>query len=101
MFIVSDGSYFVFVSSWFFFEGYGDHRDLHVLTHSIPTRRSSDLHAVGPDGPHQLFVPFDYRIVEVADRRRAGGMHPCDFENRQTNAATRTFDMIEIGRAHV
>src|SRR3546814_11646992 len=27
----------------FFFEGYGDHRDLHVLTHSSPTRRSSDL----------------------------------------------------------
>src|SRR3546814_11888496 len=22
---------------------YGDHRDLHVLTHSFPTRRSSDL----------------------------------------------------------
>src|SRR3546814_8748042 len=28
---------------WFFCEGYGDHRDLHVLTHSFPTRRSSDL----------------------------------------------------------
>src|SRR3546814_14438341 len=27
----------------FFFEGYGDHRDLHALTHSFPTRRSSDL----------------------------------------------------------
>src|SRR3546814_9673510 len=27
----------------FFFEGYGDHRDLHVCTHSFPTRRSSDL----------------------------------------------------------
>src|SRR3546814_17431598 len=27
----------------FFFEVYGDHRDLHVLTHSFPTRRSSDL----------------------------------------------------------
>src|SRR3546814_12361898 len=27
----------------FFFEWYGDHRDLHVLTHSFPTRRSSDL----------------------------------------------------------
>src|SRR3546814_11282006 len=27
----------------FFFEGYGDHRDLHVLTHSFPTRRSSEL----------------------------------------------------------
>src|SRR3546814_5510457 len=27
----------------FFFELYGDHRDLHVLTLSCPTRRSSDL----------------------------------------------------------
>src|SRR3546814_2601264 len=27
----------------FFFYGYGDHRDLHVLSHSFPTRRSSDL----------------------------------------------------------
>src|SRR3546814_3052091 len=27
----------------FFFSLYGDHRDLHVLTHSFPTRRSSDL----------------------------------------------------------
>src|SRR3546814_16381680 len=26
-----------------FCECYGDHRDLHVLTHSFPTRRSSDL----------------------------------------------------------
>src|SRR3546814_9060097 len=26
-----------------FFEGYGDPRDLHVLTHAFPTRRSSDL----------------------------------------------------------
>src|SRR3546814_1194899 len=27
----------------FFFSVYGDHRSLHVLTHSFPTRRSSDL----------------------------------------------------------
>src|SRR3546814_16021739 len=27
----------------FFFYVTGDHRDLHVLTHSYPTRRSSDL----------------------------------------------------------
>src|SRR3546814_11339755 len=27
----------------YFFERYGEHRDLHVLTHSFPTRRSSDL----------------------------------------------------------
>src|SRR3546814_8764357 len=32
----------------FFVEGYGDHRDLHVLTHSFPTRRSSDLGATRP-----------------------------------------------------
>src|SRR3546814_1072788 len=31
---------FIFV---FFFYCYGDHRELHVLTHSFPTRRSSDL----------------------------------------------------------
>src|SRR3546814_19955799 len=29
--------------TYFFFSGYGDHLDLHVLTHSFPTRRSSDL----------------------------------------------------------
>src|SRR3546814_1544248 len=30
----------------FFVECNGDHRDLHVLTHSFPTRRSSDLTGV-------------------------------------------------------
>src|SRR3546814_9865534 len=30
---------------YFFFYGFGDHRDLHVLTHSFPTRRASDLSA--------------------------------------------------------
>src|SRR3546814_17848021 len=32
----------------FFFYLYGDHRDLHVLTHSFPTRRSSELDALLP-----------------------------------------------------
>src|SRR3546814_21038778 len=27
---------------YFVFDWYGDHRNLHVLTHSFPTRRSSD-----------------------------------------------------------
>src|SRR3546814_14813306 len=35
----------------FFFYVYGDHRDLHVLTHSFPTRRSSDLIRRGCDVP--------------------------------------------------
>src|SRR3546814_12488808 len=33
------------LSRGFFIEGDGDHRDLHVLTHSFPTRRASDLMA--------------------------------------------------------
>src|SRR3546814_17894093 len=28
---------------YFFFLSYADHRDLHILTYSFPTRRSSDL----------------------------------------------------------
>src|SRR3546814_20459783 len=35
----------------FFFECYCDHRDLHVLTHSFPPRRSADLPAdLSPSG---------------------------------------------------
>src|SRR3546814_19327876 len=38
-------SIYIFISSFcFFFYVYGHHRDLHVLTPSFPTRRSSDLH---------------------------------------------------------
>src|SRR3546814_12385678 len=37
-----------------FFSCYGDHRDLHVLTHSFPTRRSSDLN-VNPIGPRGVY----------------------------------------------
>src|SRR3546814_7320238 len=31
---------------------YVDHRDLHVLTHAVPTRRSSDLAALGIQTHH-------------------------------------------------
>src|SRR3546814_10106938 len=34
----------------FFFYRSGDHRDLHVLTHAFPTRRSSDLLAAVAQG---------------------------------------------------
>src|SRR3546814_15835791 len=33
----------------FFFYRYGDHRYLHFLTHSFPTRRSSDLPSIRQD----------------------------------------------------
>src|SRR3546814_18700750 len=34
------------MSSCFFFLLYDDHPELHVLTHSFPTRRSADLRAI-------------------------------------------------------
>src|SRR3546814_21046152 len=40
----------------FFVECYGDHRDLHVLTHSFPTRRASDLDRFFAECPHVGFV---------------------------------------------
>src|SRR3546814_7934869 len=48
----------------FFFDFYlyGDHRDLHVLTHSFPTRRASDLErhpvARGIEGCRRAADPF-------------------------------------------
>src|SRR3546814_12178223 len=42
----------------FFFKGSCDHRDLHVLTHSFPTRRSSDL-AVALVEFHIAVLPGD------------------------------------------
>src|SRR6056297_1318826 len=43
----SSSSTFIYIQKLlepkFFFKCYGDHRYLHVLTHSFPTRRSSDL----------------------------------------------------------
>src|SRR3546814_1426349 len=44
----------------FFCKGYADHRDLHVLTHSCPTRRSSDL-----AGDVAAMMAFAERVVIV------------------------------------
>src|SRR3546814_16464007 len=46
----------IVLSVLFFFSCYGDHRERHVLTHSFPTRRSSDLSGtnsvpIGPSAP--------------------------------------------------
>src|SRR3546814_11930967 len=68
------------------FELYGDHRDLHVLTHSFPTRRSSDLTS-GRPGPVNLDVPYNLfqEAAEVAEEatwdglnRRRSGASPED-----------------------
>src|SRR3546814_14761746 len=56
----------------FLFEVYGDHRDLHVLTHSFPTRRSSDLgeaaRAIGAEAVAAIAV--EHRLGED----RSGGI---------------------------
>src|SRR3546814_3068182 len=49
--------FIIFVISFLlFFEGYGDHRDLHLRTHSFPTRRSSDLVLRGKPGARRVEV---------------------------------------------
>src|SRR3546814_5305948 len=55
---------------FFFFSGYGDHRDLHVLTHSFPTRRSSDLWASASAGAALRFRAASPNSMLVS--RRSG-----------------------------
>src|SRR3546814_978888 len=46
---------------------YGDHRDLHVLTHSFPTRRSSDLPEVIERGGvlPRVIWSYDHQVPDV------------------------------------
>src|SRR3546814_16541864 len=52
-----------------FFSCYGDHRDLHVLTHSFPNRRASDLAWSG--------MPTE--IIEYDRAPRAAGTTKLDY----------------------
>src|SRR3546814_19585045 len=47
---------FRYCCSGVFFSRYVDHRDLHVLTHSFPTRRAA-YRALAGIGPGELLVP--------------------------------------------
>src|SRR3546814_2977445 len=58
----------------FFFSLYVDQRDLHVLTHSVPTRRSSDLHVefvIGAERAIHVHLVVD-RLDEFPHRARRG-----------------------------
>src|SRR3546814_1519803 len=56
----------------FFFECYGYHRDLHVLTHSFPTRRSSDLAGAAQGGRGAYRRPRSGRRFDPRGHPRLG-----------------------------
>src|SRR3546814_7786600 len=71
---------FVACVSYCLFECYGDHRDLHVLTHSFPTRRSSDLvRQLHEHGDHWIgrrtggLSRLQHRVVKQRRLRPRGG----------------------------
>src|SRR3546814_990598 len=82
--------------SFIFFEGYDDHRDLHVLTRSLPTRRSSELEVqrVAQIGRERVIRPGAFLLrnapsarvqIEavairgiIGERGVALGLHPRD-----------------------
>src|SRR3546814_6139921 len=58
----------------FFFYSYGDHLDLHVLTHSFPTRRSSDRPYRPRPSSRAAFRHGGNRGCYVLDRDESLGM---------------------------
>src|SRR3546814_4527290 len=68
---MSDDSYWQLF--FFFFYGYGSHRDLHLLTHSFPTRRSSDLGGHVGDLAFVAGAAHRYAVVAIGDRTCAQG----------------------------
>src|SRR3546814_7537306 len=73
--------------------GDGDHRTLHVLTHSFPTRRSSDL-TKKPSMYKVLMLNDDYTPMEFV-------VHVLEkFFGKNREEATRIM-LHEIGSAHV
>src|SRR3546814_9779809 len=78
---------------------YGDHRDLHVLTHSFPTRRSSDL----------LREAATWYVVGGRATGSARAAKLAGLKARRFGGDPRALSLIvssetgrgEIGRAHV
>src|SRR3546814_5627378 len=75
-----------------FFYCYGDHRDLHVLTHSFPTRRSSDLCNVAKKGIQRLIEGPQYRAT-CADQRSIGALHDGHRQHQRSIVARAVSDL--------
>src|SRR3546814_18919583 len=62
----------------FFFYRHGDHRYLHVLTHSFPTRRPSDLMTPALPGQVDCTAAAKINLYLRVVGRRADGYHLLD-----------------------
>src|SRR3546814_11344520 len=89
MIIYHDSSFFID----FFFYLYGHHRDLHVLTHSCPTRRSADLRAQGLENPVDRQNPRG--LSDRADQAGSGHAH---VRERPRSRAARGADLLSQDR---
>src|SRR3546814_10593139 len=79
---------------FFFFELYGDHRDLHLRTHSFPTRRSSDL------GGNVLVEVASRPEAGAAVLAREGGHGPHDVDEI-FEATLRAFPHVLVAVGHL
>src|SRR3546814_9147431 len=84
---------------YFFVERYGDDRDRHVLTHSFPTRRSSDLDYVAGIRADLAWLGLDID-GEVRQSERFA-LYEAGFERLKTREELDIRRKIQIGRAHV
>src|SRR3546814_14757924 len=87
----------------FLFLLYGDHRDLHVLTHSFPTRRSSDLDLPQPEVPTRETIscwPTD-RVTPASARweRLAPAMEPTSPNTLPTSVISSTARLLGLAEA--
>src|SRR3546814_14745639 len=88
----------------FLFEEYCDHQDLHVLTHSFPTRRSSDLKRIrisgssptpttDRDGPIEQALSDTSRPVSVeTDSKISGSRISERMRKRRTSSSDSKVD---------
>src|SRR3546814_16752962 len=75
----------------FFYYWYVDHLDLHVLTHSCPSRRSSYLRA-----GFWLDAPEDRLIARVESRRGDASDASAEIVRRQLGYALGAVDWVRI-----
>src|SRR3546814_12790520 len=89
----------------FFFECYGDHRELHVLTHSFPTRRSSDLCRAGSPPILLMLATSTSRQARSSSRRARRTVQSLGSAGTSTTLRRSFWGGVsplgKIGRAHV